>query len=89
MLKYRGWYLAQARDAWIGSGLQDPTGQAGNFLGHDVELQITWQPSTFIYVDAGYDHFFKGSYIQTLAQVPGNPPADDSDFLYLQAEVKF
>ena len=89
MVKYRAWYLAQARDAWVGSGLQDPSGQAGNFLGQDVELRITWKPSTFINVDAGYDHFFKGSFIQTLAQVPGNPPGADSDYLYLQAEVKF
>ena len=89
MVKYRAWYLAQARDAWIGSGLQDPTGQAGNFLGQDVELRITWNPSPLLNVDAGYDHFFKGSYIQTLAQVPGNPPAKDSDFVYVQGEIKF
>ena len=89
MLKYRAWWLAQGRDAWIGSGLQDPTGQAGTFLGQDIEFQITWSPSPFITFDAGYDHFFKGSYIQTLAEIPGNPPADDSDYVYLQAELQF
>ena len=89
MLKYRAWWLAQGRDAWVGSGLQDPTGQAGTFLGQDIELRATWNPSPFITLDAGYDHFFKGSYIETLAQVPGNPPADDSDFVYLQAEIQF
>lgn len=89
MVKYRAWWLAQGRDAWVGSGLQDPTGRAGTFLGQDLELRATWTPSPFITVDAGYDHFFKGGYIQTLAEVPGNPPADDSDYFYLQAEIKF
>ena len=87
--KFRGWYLAQSRDAWVGSGLQDTTGQAGNVLGQDVELRAQWKPSSFVSFDAGYDHFFKGSFIETLAQVPGNPPATDSDFFYLQTEVKF
>ena len=87
--KFRGWYLAQSRDAWVGSGLQDPTGQAGNVLGQDVELRAQWMPSSFISFDAGYDHFFKGSFIESLAQVPGNPPATDSDFFYLHTEVKF
>ena len=89
MLKYRAWWLAQGRDQWVGSGLQDPTGQAGTFLGQDIEFRATWTPSPYISLDAGYDHFFKGSYIQTLAEVPGNPPANDSDFVYLQGEIRF
>lgn len=66
-LKYRAWYLAQSKDAWVGSGLQDPTGQSGNFLGQDVELRVDWHWNTFMLFRIGYDHFFKGSYIQNLA----------------------
>lgn len=88
-LKYRAWYLAQSKDAWVGSGLQDPTGQAGNFLGHDVELRMDWHWNTFMLFRIGYDHFFKGTYVQTLAQVPGNPSAKDSDYFYAQTELRF
>ena len=89
MLKFRVWWLAQARDVWVGSGLQDPTGRSGNFLGEDLELRADWVPFPNLLFRAGYDHFFKGSYIENLAKVPGNPPADDSDYFYVQTEIKF
>ncbi len=88
-VKYRWWYLAQGKDEWVGSGLQDPTGQAGNVLGSDFEIQWEWFLTSFITFDAGYDHFFKGSYIEALAQIPGNPPADDTDYVYFSTELKF
>jgi hypothetical protein len=89
MLKYRAWWLAQSRDAWVGSGLQDPTGGSGNFLGQDIELKARWRLSPNLIFSAGYDHFFKGSYIESLAKVPGNPAAADTDYFYMQTEVKF
>jgi hypothetical protein len=88
-LKYRAWYLAQSKDAWVGSGLQDPTGASGNFLGQDVELRGDWHWNTFALFRIGYDHLFKGSYMQNLARVPGNPPAKDSDYFYVQTELRF
>jgi len=89
MLKWRAWWLAQSKDAWVGSGLQDPTGAAGNYLGHDVEIRARWNWNTFLALDAGFSHFFKGSYISYLAQTPGNPSARDSDYTYIQAELRF
>jgi hypothetical protein len=88
-MKFRVWYLAQARDAWVGSGLQDPTGQSGNFLGEDLQLKAQWYLPFNLQFDFGYDHFFKGSYIQNLAKVPGNPPANDSDYFYALTKVRF
>ena len=88
-LKFRAWYLAQSRDAWINSGLQDPSGAAGNVLGQDVEIGVRWNPSPNLSIDAGYDHFFKGSYIGNQTNVPGNPPANDTNYFYLQTEVRF
>ena len=88
-LKYRAWYLAQSKDAWVGSGLQDPTGAAGNFLGQDVEVRIDWQWDTVTLWRIGYDHFFTGSYVENLARVPGNPPGKDSDYFYVQTELRF
>ena len=88
-VKFRAWYLAQSRDAWVNSGLQDSTGRAGNVLGQDVEVRLQWHPYPNLSFDAGYDHFFKGSYIKNQATVPGNPPAHDTNYFYFQTEVKF
>lgn len=91
-LKYRAWYLAQAKDAWVGSGLQDPTGASGNFLGQDFELRVTWQwvtDPTLIELDLGFDYFFKGSYVQRQAEIPGNPSARDGAYFYVQTEMRF
>ena len=88
-LKYRAWYLARSKDEWVSSGMQDPTGDAGNFLGQDVEVRIQWHPSPNFTVDAGYEHFFKGSYIKNQTNVPGNPPSNDTNYFYLQTELMF
>lgn len=88
-VKYRAWYLAQSRDQWVNSGMEDPTGAAGNFLGQDVQVRIQWRPSPSFTIDAGYEHFFKGSYITNQTDVPGNPPANDTNYFYVQTEVRF
>jgi len=88
-VKYRAWYLARSKDEWVGSGLQDPTGDAGSFLGQDVEVRIQWHPSPNFTVDAGYEHFFTGSYIKNQTNLPGNPPSNDTNYFYIQTEVMF
>ena len=88
-VKYRAWYLAQSKDQWVNSGMQDPTGAAGNFLGQDVEVRLQWHPSPNFTIDAGYDHFFKGSYIKNQTNVPGNPSSNDTNYFYIQTELMF
>jgi len=88
-MKYRAWYLAQSRDEWTNSGMQDPTGDAGKFLGQDLEVRIQWNPSPNINIDAGYERFFKGSYIKDQTNVPGNPPSNDTNYFYIQTELMF
>lgn len=88
-VKFRAWYLAQSRDAWINSGMQDPTGAAGSELGQDVEVRVQWDLSPNFSVDIGYDHFFKGSFIKKQVNVPGNPPGRGTNYFYVQTEVKF
>lgn len=88
-LKYRAWYLAQSRDAWINSGMRDPTGASGNMLGQDLEVALRWNPWPNLSVDAGYDRFFKGPYIKNQTDIPGNPPAKDTNYFYVQTEFRF
>ncbi len=87
-LKFRAWYLAQSRDAWAGSGIQDLTGNSGQELGRDLEVRIQWNPFLNLHLEAGYDHFFKGSFIENQAKIPGNPPATDTDYFYFQTEIR-
>ena len=93
-VKHRFWYLAEATAAFSGSGLQDPTGGSGNYLGHDVQLRAQWAPLWAVRqnmdFDFGYVHWFKGSYFDSpaiLAQLPagGNK---DTDYFYFQMRVR-
>jgi hypothetical protein len=86
MLKVRYWALAQARDRFIGTGLQDPTGAAGRDLGTDIEIGVRWRPTPWLAVDAGYDHWFKGSYLD---RVPNASSTRDSDYVYLSTRFQF
>jgi hypothetical protein len=75
---YRALWLAEARDAWVGSGLQDPTGTSGRFLGHHLEAGLRWRPRRGLVLEAAWGHFFKGSYLD---RAPGSPRTADTDYL--------
>jgi len=89
-LKQRFWYLAQSKDFFGISGLRDPTGQAGNNLGHDFEFRVQWALSNNMDFDVGYDHWFKGSYFDRLPASANLPPNgnEDTDYFYLQMRVR-
>ncbi len=84
-VKQRFWYLATSRGAFAGSGLRDSTGSSGNYLGHDVEVRVQWKVSENVEFDAGYDHWFKGSYFDRLPSLAGLPPGGnkDTDYFYI------
>jgi hypothetical protein len=89
-VKHRVWYLAQSRDFFGNNGLQDVTGNAGTSLGHDVELQAQWAISNNLDIDAGYVHWFKGSYFDNpviLAQLPRGGDKD-SDYFYVSMRIR-
>ncbi len=85
-LKVRYWELAQARDNFIGTGLLDPTGASGRNLGTDIELRVRWKPTPWLAVDAGYDHWFKGSYLDRVSNASSTR---DSDYVYLATRFRF
>ncbi len=89
-LKFRFWYLAQAADAFAGSGLQDPTGGAGNDLGQDLELRAVWKINDNLLFDAGYDHWFKGDYFKRLPPSAGLPSGGekDTDYFYVLTTIR-
>lgn len=84
MVGHRALWLSQAKDAWVGSGLQDPSGGSGRFLGHHFEAQLRWRPWRWLAVEARWAHFFKGSFLE---RVPRSPGASDSDYVTVGFEV--
>ena len=89
-VKQRFWYLADARGPYAAGLLQDSTGGAGNYLGHDLQLRLQWAVSSNLDFDAGYDHWFKGSYFDRLP-ASANLPAGgnkDTDYFYFQMRVR-
>jgi hypothetical protein len=85
-LKVRAWRLEESRGAFVGTGLQDPTGSSGRDLGTDVEVRVQWDPLPWFGIDAGYEHWFKGSYLD---RVPGAASTADAKHFYLAPRVRF
>lgn len=89
-VKHRFWYLAQSRNAFVGSGLSDPTGRSGNNLGADVQLRVVWSVLANLSLEFGYDHWFKGSYFNNIASAQhlSSSITKDTDYFYLASKVK-
>lgn len=89
-VKHRVWYLAQSKDVFGSSGLRDRTGNAGTSLGHDVELRAQWMVTSNLDFDAGYVHWFKGSYFDNLTILSQMPAGGniDSDYFYVQMRIR-
>lgn len=85
-LKVRHWRLDEARDAFSGTGLADATGDAGRDLGTDLELRARWEATAWLGFDVGYDHWWKGSYLDDVA---GARTSGDADYCYLQSRLRF
>lgn len=68
------------------SGLQDPTGQSGNYIGQIVELRARWSVTENVALQAGYAYFRFGGFA---THAPGHPNATDSNYAYVQTEFLF
>lgn len=90
-LKVRYWQLAQEKDAFVGTGLRDASGDSGERLGTDIELAVTWTPRPWLVLETGYDHWFKGTYLDGVAKPPpsaGPISSDDSDYFYFSVSFR-
>ena len=85
---HRIFWLAQARDQWVGTGLQDPSGHAGNFLGHHFEARGHWIATTNVVIETGLAYLWKGSFIENLNQ-PGTPNDKNSTYAYVSTTLQF
>jgi Alginate export len=73
---YRRFRLAEARDAWVGSGYRDPTGAAGRSIGDHFEAGASWTPvPNRVTVDFGLAELTAGRFARGTAgsAFQGNP----------------
>jgi len=84
--QHRQLWLANARDEWVGTGLQDRNGGSGDFIGHMFELSARWDVSASLTMDAGWTRLARGDFA---LQAPGAPERGDVDYFYAQSLIRF
>jgi len=83
---YRAVWLAAKRDEWVGTGVQDRSGDSGSFVGQQVELRGRWRPLPGnVLVEAGYAHLFAGEFIDEAPNANGG----DTNYVYAQLMLEF
>lgn len=80
---YRAYWLASDTDAWVTTGLRDPSGSSGSFIGQEIDLRAVYQINRNLALELGYAYFVPGSFTENTST-----PAPDSDFFYLQLSLR-
>jgi hypothetical protein len=87
MVAYRSFQLDAARDAWVGSGWRDTTGQAGRSLGRQVEASFNWSvlPNRLT-IETGFAHTHVGRFVR---QTAGATFRGSPDYFYAALTTTF
>ena len=87
MTGYRAAWLASDRDRLRGSGLRDPSGSSGDFLGHQIETRFRWElmPGN-LRLEFGGALLSKGEFLE---DAPLAPDTGNTVFLYTQLTPLF
>jgi hypothetical protein len=85
---YHYFRLSQSRDAWYWVNgkpeRRDPGGEAGQDLGHELDLIARWQVNRELELLAGYARFFAGDFVRN---TPGNH--QDANWAFVQLTYNF
>jgi hypothetical protein len=84
--QHRATWLADATAPWVGTGLRDPSGNSGSFLGHTFEIRARWQALENLFFQAGYAHFAFGSFAKN---APESPVDRNMNYGYFWTEFMF
>ncbi len=86
-LDVHGFLLDEEKDAWYGAAgtpiRRDITGDAGSFLGTEVDLAAKWSVRPNVSLWFGYTHLFAGDYIDDTG------PAPDTDWVFAMLTAEF
>ena len=70
---YRVFWLAEATDAFVRAGIQDPTGESGTHLGQEIDLSLRCPLHRLLDIEFKYGHFFPGTFLDSMgAALHGN-----------------
>ncbi len=87
LVQYHNFWLASRRDAlYNAAGVplrQDATGQAGRFVGNEIDLLLSAQLTTHINFTVGWSKLFAGSFIEQTG------PDVSPELLYLQVNYRW
>jgi hypothetical protein len=86
-IKHRLCWLASDTDAWTASGLRDPSGRSGSFIGHQLEGSVRWDilPGN-LRLEIGGAPLFAGEFIE---QAPNGAGKGDATYGYASLELRF
>jgi hypothetical protein len=79
-VQHRAFWLADGREPWRGTGLVDPTGASGTFLGHSIDLRVGVDIFHNLLLRGGVVQFYFDGFART---VPGGPGAPRADYGYV------
>jgi len=87
MVGYRAVWLASDRDQFTTARLQDPTGNSGSFIGHQIEAQLQYDvlPGN-VALEIGGAYLFQGEFLE---KAPGAPDEGNTTYLYVAATLTF
>ncbi len=86
-VNYRALLLASDRDAWGITGVRDPSGRSGSYVGSQFDTQLQWHllPGN-LSVEVGYARLFAGRFIH---HAPNAGHRGDINYFYTQAVISF
>ena len=98
---YRGVWLANTSDSFYlanfgpraGGTVGGHNGYAvnpgyGSFVGTELDLVVTYNPTKYAQIQGGFGHFFVGDYVRDSLSAPGFG-STDANYLYLQTKFSF
>jgi len=86
-IHYRVFWLASDTDVWAGnSGLRDPTGGSGSYLGNQLFFRGQWQVLPNVQLEGGAAYRIDGDFQKT---VPNGPREGNTLYSYIQTTFSF
>lgn len=82
---YRPVWLAEARDAWVATGVRDATGASGDFVGQQIEARVRFRVPGNVSLDVGFAHLFRGRFAR---RAPNANPSGDPSYVYGEASFE-
>lgn len=86
-IHYRAFWLASDTDVWAGnSGLRDPSGGSGSFLGQQWFVRAKWRVLANVQLEGGIAYRIDGDFQDT---APGSPREGNTLYSYIQTTLSF